>query len=357
MKKKIILLAILGITFGSCSYSSEQNKVQTIPTQTVDTTTTTTKVENEDTVYLAYDIFKLLNPDSPSPKNSKVEDRYYYCYEYKDEEDYVFNEIVICYQDTAGNYVVVYEKDKTLCEGDGCDWEILDFKTFMYKKGRLTKSINVLPKITFDKFNKTEALWYYNRDNAESTFESDLKIWVRKDKKLRAFVSDETYNIIEFLYNWNGVCFSVCDSKSQLGFIKKDGLGPIRLGDFLPGDLAGITVNKKNNIANYKRNGKNLFSLETDSLGKIVTITVKTSDYMYPYWNAGAYEYLWVGRDYLDSEDLQNLIGIDSISGDSYFIKNEMSIIEFYAPEGVVEYIKIQGNNNFSDEDKDDEDE
>ena len=322
----------------------------------------TTPNENDTlSEYVAYQAYKLINPDSTVGLPDYKEDKLTYTARFQIDEEVGQYASVNCYPLKKGGYLAVYSVEECFELGDGGECETKAFKAFNYADGKISEDNTLLPKPTFDYVNNYEAVWFYNPDDknldaAKATFAKNGYRYSLYGKDIMVSVGQGD-SFLRLFYKFNGDSFEQGEYRKidlSGGLITTDGLGKIRVGDVPPSQLAGFDINTMGRIMYFNRNAKKEFKLALSADGKIDTIIVVGKSYDYRYWCGGGYCYLGVGSD-IDSEITENLHDFVYEDGHSC-IKTDGSVVEFCRkPDyNIIESIKIY-NENLSNPETDNE--
>lgn len=298
--------------------------------------------------YIAYQVFKQINPDSTAELPDYEQDKLKYTARFQIDEEVGQYASVNCYPQKKGGYLAVYSVEECFELGDGGECETKAFKAFNYADGKISEDNTLLPKPTFDDVNKYEAVWFYNPndknlDSAKTDFAQNGYRCSLYGKDIMVSVGKDD-SFLRLFYKFNGDSFEQGEYRKidlSGGLITTDGLGKIRVGDVPPSQLAGFDINTMGRIMYFNRNAKKEFKLALSADGKIDTIIVVGKSYDYRYWCGGGYCYLGVGSD-IDSEITDGLYDYVYDDGHSC-IKTDGSVVEFCRkPDyNIIESIKI----------------
>ena len=309
--------------------------------------------------YVAYQVYKLINPDSaaalPRYERGKL---YYESYSSPDPET-DRSESVWCFPKKGDGYVVVYELEDCMSVGDCFGCEILAFKIYDFSNGQFKEDKSLLPKPSFDDFYKNEALWFYNPkdknlDSTKASFvENGFKYMCYGPDTIAAFVTGYGDESLKIFYRFDGEKFVATTKNNEnplYPLITEYGLGCIHIGEIPPQKLPGFDVNTMGRTIYYNRNAKKEFKISLAADGTTDTITIYSPKYSYRFWGGG-YGYLNVGSDAVSDEftncfkdnDMYNA----SADDDDYYLNPDGGVINFHAPEHKkIEYIKIYKKGN-----------
>ena len=351
MKIKHLPIALAALILASCGGSNNGGE-----------STTATNPNDSLAEYVAYQVYKLICPDSTAPLRNPIENSLEYQVFSMPNDETERSETVLCFPKKNGGYLAVYNVEECSVVGDGGCYN-LAFKAYDYSDGRVKEDNSLLPKPSFDDFNKYEALWFYNPKDknlvsAKDAFaKDDFKYDLWRDNTISVSVVSvgEGDLFLYMFYKFNGERFEQVESKNEwLGIISTKGLGKLCVGDVPPSQLAGFDINTMGRTMYFNRNAKKEFKLALSADGKIDTIIVVGKSYDYRYWCGGGYCYLGVGSDF-DSE-LAKMVDDFVYEDDHFCIKTDGYVVEFCCkPEyHKIESIKIykQAEANTSDYDE-----
>jgi len=304
--------------------------------------------------YVAYQAYKLINPDSaaalPRYERGKL---YYESYSSPDPET-DRSESVWCFPKKGDGYVAVYELEDCMSVGDCFGCEILAFKIYDFSNGQFKEDKSLLPKPSFDDFYKNEALWFYNPkdknlDSTKASFaENGFKYMCYGPDTIAAFVTGYGDESLKIFYRFDGEKFVATTKNNEnplYPLITEYGLGCIHIGEIPPQKLPGFDVNTMGRTIYYNRNAKKEFKISLAADGTTDTITIYSPKYAYRFWGGG-YGYLYVGSDAMGDE-YQNVFRENdtynaSMDEDNYYLSPDGGVINFYVPgDKAIEYIKI----------------
>ena len=276
----------------------------------------------EETENIAYEVSKLINPQTPKEQPSDTADKREYSFGFEDEEHYDLEPVATtrCMRHADGGYIVIYQEKEEGVLGDGYVEYIGKFDVYLYKDGKLTPKQDLLPKPTFANFEAQDALIMMGHEQDIASFISRGEKFTYElvaDKKLAVCTNFES-DYTTVYYNWNGRQFvqcTDCETKRSTQIISGKGLGKILVGDDAPGDIKGFNKEKIGNNVTYSRLGKKYFSLALSSNNKIDTITVHTWLYSFPMAGLWGDSYYRVGDAPVD-----DCFGDESNRTDDYFI-------------------------------------
>ncbi|MBP5366829.1 MAG: hypothetical protein J6Z01_00100 [Bacteroidales bacterium] len=364
MKIKHLPIALAALILASCGGSNNggESTTATNPNDSLAGESTTATNPNDSLAeYVAYQVYKLICPDSTAPLHNPIESNLEYQVFSMPNDETERSETVLCFPKKDGGYLAVYNVEECSVVGDGGCYN-LAFKTYDYSDGRVKEDNSLLPKPSFDDFNKYEALWFYNPKDknlvsAKDAFaKDDFKYDIWRDNTISVSVVSvgEGDLFLYMFYKFNGERFEQVESNEWLGIISTKGLGKLCVGDVPPSQLAGFDINTMGRTMYFNRNAKKEFKLALSADGKIDTIIVVGKSYDYRYWCGGGYCYLGVGSDFdsVVAEMLNDYVYED----DHSCIKTDGYVVEFCCkPEyHKIESIKIykQAEANTSDYDE-----
>ena len=336
MKKILIIPAIAALTLCACGGNSNSgSEANNAPTDTL-------------AEYIAYQVFKQINPDSTVGLPDYKEDKLTYTAGFQINDEVCQYASVNCYPKKNGGYLAVYSVVECFELGDGGECETKAFKAFNYADGKISEDNTLLPKPTFDDFNKYEAVWFYNPN--DKTLDSAKADFAQNGYRCSLYGKDIMMSVgqgdsfLRLFYKFNGENFEQGESQAtdwSGGLITTNGLGKLRVGDVPPSQLAGFDINTMGRTMYFNRNAKKEFKISLSADGKIDTIIVVGKSYNYRYWCGGGYCYLMVGSD-IDSEITENLPDFVYEDGHSC-IKTDGSVVEFCCKpdNNTIESIKI----------------
>ena len=340
MKIKHLPIALAALILASCGGSNNGGE-----------STTATNPNDSLAEYVAYQAYKLICPDSTAYLPDSIENNLKYQVASMPDPETDCIETVLCFPKKNGGYVAVYNVQECMAIGDwgGCDY--LTFKAYDYSDGRVKEDNSLLPKPSFDDFNKHEALWFYNPkdknlDSAKAAFaKNGFKYMTYGDTTIAAFVIGYGDAYLRIFYEFDGEAFVPIKDNRYYPLITEHGLGGIRIGEVPPQTLPGFDVNTMGRTIYYNRNAKKEFKISLAADGTTDTITIYSPKYAYRFWGGG-YGYLYVGSDAMGDEyqnvfresDMYNA----SMDEDNYYLNPEGGVINFYVPgDKAIEYIKI----------------
>ena len=347
MKIKHLPIVIAALTLCACGGANQnQNQNQNSGESTTDANPNDSLAE-----YVAYQAYKLICPDSTAYLPDSIENNLKYQVVSMPDPETDCIETVLCFPKKSGGYVAVYNVQECMAVGDwgGCDY--LTFKAYDYSDGRVKEDNSLLPKPSFDDFNKHEALWFYNPkdknlDSAKAAFaKNGFKYMTYGDTTIAAFVIGYGDAYLRIFYEFDGEVFVPIKDNKYYPLITEHGLGGIRIGEVPPQTLPGFDVNTMGRTIYYNRNAKKEFKISLAADGTTDTITIYSPKYAYRFWGGG-YGYLYVGSDAMGDEyehlfsdsDMYNA----SVDQDNYYLNPEGGVINFYVPgDKAIEYIKI----------------
>lgn len=336
----IIPIAAIALALASCGGNSNSgSEANNAPTDTL-------------AEYIAYQVFKQINPDSTADLPDYEQDKLKYTARFQIDEEVGQYASVNCYPLKKGGYLAVYSVEECFELGDGGECETKAFKAFNYADGKISEDNTLLPKPTFDYVNNYEAVWFYNPDDknldaAKAAFAKNGYRYSLYGKDIMVSVGQGD-SFLRLFYKFNGENFEQGESQAtdwSGGLITTNGLGKLRVGDVPPSQLAGFDINTMGRTMYFNRNAKKEFKISLSADGKIDTIIVVGKSYNYRYWCGGGYCYLMVGSD-IDSEITENLPDFVYEDGHSC-IKTDGFVVEFCCKpdNNTIESIKIYNEN------------
>ena len=346
MKIKHLPIALAALILASCGGSNNGGG-----------SPTATNPNDSLAEYVAYQVYKLINPDSTANLPDSIENNLKYQLFSMPDDETERCETVLCFPKNGGGYVAVYNVQECFVLGDGGGCDCLTFKAYDYSDGRVKEDNSILPKPSFDDFNKHEALWFYdpkdkNLDSTKAAFaKNGLKYNIWHDNTISVSVG-EGDSFLYMFYKFNGERFEQVESNNEyLGIISTDGLGKLCVGDVPPSQLAGFDINTMGRTMYFNRNAKKEFKISLAADGTTDTIIVVGTSYQYRYWCGGGYCYLGVGS-VIDSQVGEMLNDYVYEDGHSC-IKTDGYVVEFCCkPESNdIESIKIYKQKEAESED------